>query len=163
KPKNPDVLFIPTMQKEAALAMKQARDLKIKATFLGGDGWASPDLITLGGSAVEGSYFVNIASLEDPEIQDFIAEYRQRYKADPVMPNPIMAVDALYAIVDAIKRTQSTDPTKIAEALAQTKDLKVLSGLLTIDPDTHDPVNKPAVIQGVKEGKFVFVKKYVTK
>lgn len=163
KPKNPDVLFIPTMQKEAALAMKQARDLKIKATFLGGDGWASPDLITLGGSAVEGSYFVNIASLEDPEIQDFIAEYRQRYKADPVMPNPIMAVDALYAIVDAIKRTQSTDPTKIAEALAQTKDLKVLSGLLTIDPNTHDPVNKPAVIQGVKEGKFVFVKKYVTK
>jgi len=39
---NPDVVFIPTMQKEAALAAKQARDLGIKAKLMGGDGWAAP-------------------------------------------------------------------------------------------------------------------------
>lgn len=159
---NPDVLFIPTMQKEAALIMKQAVDLGIKTKFLGGDGWGSPDLITLGGSAVEGSYFVNLASLDDPDIQAFIKEYKEKYNAEPILPNPVMAVDGLLAIVDAIKKTNSTDPAKIAEQLAKTKDLQVLTGKLTIDPNTHDPLNKPAVIQEVKGGKFVFKAKFVT-
>lgn len=159
---NPDVLFIPTMQKEAALIMKQAVDLGIKTKFLGGDGWGSPDLITLGGSAVEGSYFVNLASLDDPDIQAFIKEYKEKYKADPILPNPVMAVDGLYAVIDAIKKTNSTDPAKIAEQLEKTKDLQVLTGKLTIDPKTHDPLNKPAVIQEVKGGKFIFNSKFVT-
>jgi ABC-type branched-chain amino acid transport systems, periplasmic component len=159
---NPDVLFIPTMQKEAALVMKQAVDLGVKAKFLGGDGWGSPDLVTLGGSAVEGSYFVNLASLDDPDIQTFIKDYKEKYKSDPIMPNPVMAIDGLYAIVDAIKKANSTDPAKIAEQLEKTKDLQVLSGKLTIDPKTHDPLNKPAVIQEVKGSKFVFKSKFVT-
>ena len=163
KEQNPDVLFIPTMQKEAALAMKQARDLGIKAAFLGGDGWGSPDLISLGGSAVEGSYFVNLASLDDPDIQGFIKEYKAKYNAEPVLPNPVMAVDGLYAVVEAIKKANGTDSAKIAEELAKIKDLPVLSGKLAIDPATHNPLNKPAVIQQVKDGKFIFATKFVTK
>lgn len=163
KEQNPDVLFIPTMQKEAALAMKQARDLQIPAAFLGGDGWGSPDLIDLGGSVVEGSYFVNLASLDDPDIQGFIKDYKAKYNAEPVLPNPIMAVDGLQAIVEAIKKANSTDSVKIAEELTKIKDLPVLSGKLTIDPETHNPLNKPAVIQQVKDGKFVFFTKFETK
>ncbi|MCL5045584.1 MAG: ABC transporter substrate-binding protein [Actinobacteria bacterium] len=163
KEQNPDVFFIPTMQKEAALAMKQARDLGIKAAFLGGDGWGSPDLISLGGSAVEGSYFVNLASLDDPDIQNWIKDYKAKYNAEPVLPNPVMAVDALYAVVEAIKKANSTDSVKIAEELTKIKDLPVLSGKLTIDPATHNPLNKPAVIQQVKDGKFIFATKFVTK
>jgi branched-chain amino acid transport system substrate-binding protein len=159
---NPDVLFIPTMQKEAALASKQARDLGIKATLMGGDGWGSPDLMDLGGQAVEGAYFVNLAALEDPAIQDFLKDYRARYNADPVLPNPLMAYDAMLWLADAIKRVGSTDSTKIRDAMEQTKDLQVLTGKLTIDPKTHNPLNKPAVIQQVKGGKFVYVKTFVT-
>ena len=162
KQSNPDVLFIPTMQKEAALVMKQARDLGITGKFLGGDGWGSPDLITLGGSAVEGAYFVNLASLDDPDIQKWIADYKAKYKQEPVLPNPVMAVDGLLAVVDSIKKANSTEPAKIAEQLAKVKDLPVLTGKLTIDPATHNPLNKPAVMQEVKGGKFVFKSKVVT-
>jgi branched-chain amino acid transport system substrate-binding protein len=162
KQANPDVIFIPTMQKEAALVMKQARDLGITAKFLGGDGWGSPDLITLGGSAVEGSYFVNLASLDDPDIQKWIADYKAKYNQEPVLPNPVMAVDGLLAVVDAIKKANSADPVKIAEQLEKTTDLPVLTGKLTIDPKTHNPLNKPAVMQEVKGGKFVFKSKVVT-
>lgn len=160
----PDVLFIPTMQKEAALAAKQARDLGIKSTFLGGDGWASPDLIDLAGAAVDGAYFVNIAAIEDPAIQDFIKAYTEKYKADPVLPNPLMAYDAAIWIADALKRAGSTDGAKLKEALETTKDLPVLTGKLTIDPATHNPLNKPATIQQVKvqEKKFIYVKTFVT-
>ncbi|HOV38506.1 MAG TPA: ABC transporter substrate-binding protein [Spirochaetales bacterium] len=158
----PDVLFIPTMQKEAALAAKQARDLGITATFLGGDGWASPDLIDLAGPAIEGAYFVNIAALEDPAIQDFIKEYKARFNADPVLPNPLMAYDAVLWLADALKRAGSTDGEKLKAALENTKDLPVLTGKLTIDPATHNPLNKPATIQQVKDKKFIYVKTFVT-
>ncbi|MGB9867770.1 MAG: ABC transporter substrate-binding protein [Bacillota bacterium] len=163
KQANPDVIFIPTAQKEAALAAKQARDLGIKSKLLGGDNWGSPDIIQLGGKAIEGSYFVNMAALEDPDIQGFIKEYKEKFGSDPVLPNPVMAVDAVYMLVDAIKRAGSLEGEKLAKALESTKDLQVLTGKLTIDPATHNPLNKPAVIQQIKEGKFVFVEKYVTK
>jgi branched-chain amino acid transport system substrate-binding protein len=162
KPGNPDMLFIPTQQKEAALIQKQARDLGMKAVCMGGDGWGSPDLVTLGGAAVEGSYFVNLASLDDPEIQDFIKEYKAKYNNDPVMPNPVMAIDALDVICDAITKTGGTDPAKLTTQIEQTKGLKTLSGVFTMDPATHNPLNKPAVIQQVKDGKFIFAAKFVT-
>ncbi len=162
KGSKPDILFIPTQQKEASLIIKQSADLGMKPVFMGGDGWASPDLIPLAGPAVEGAYFVNIASLEDPDIQSFVKDYKAKFGVDPVMPNPIMAIDALYAIIDAIQKTNGTDSAKIAAQLELTKDLPVLSGKLSIDPATHNPLNKPAVIQQVKDGKIVFKMKYVT-
>jgi len=159
---NPDVIFIPANQKEAAMAAKQARDLGIDAILLGGDEWGSPDLIDLGGEAINGSYFVNLADLEDPDIQDFLAEYRQEFGVDPVLPNPIMGQDALIMLAEAAKAAGSLEGPKLAEALANLKDIKVTSGILTIDPTNHNPLNKPAVIQQVDvAGKaFVFVEKY---
>lgn len=158
----PEILFIPTQQKEASLIMKQAADLGMKPVFMGGDGWASPDLVPLSGGAAEGSYFVNIASLEDPDIQGFVKEYKAKYNADPVMPNPVMAIDALDAIIDAIVKTNGTDPAKIETQLELTKDLPALTGKLTIDPATHNPLNKPAIIQVVKDGQIIFKTKFVT-
>lgn len=144
------------------MAAKQARDLGIKARLMGTDNWGSPDLIELGGEAINGGYFVNLTDLADPAIKNFVAEYRKAYGADPVLPNPVMAQDALLMIVDAIKRAKSTDGTKIAAALATTRNLQVTSGPLTIDPKTHDPLDKPAVIQKVDVAtkSFPFVKKF---
>jgi branched-chain amino acid transport system substrate-binding protein len=162
KEQAPDVIFIPTMQKEAALAAKQARDLGITAGLLGGDGWGSPDLMDLGGSAIDGGYFVNITDLADPDIQKFLKAYREKFGADPVLPNPVMAQDALLLLVDAMKRAGSTDGKALAAAMENAKDLPVTSGRLTMDPENHDPFNKPAVIQRVDVGQkaFVFVKKF---
>ena len=162
KQATPDVVFVPTMQKEAALILKQARDLGITAKFVGGDGWGSPDIVTLGGSAVEGSFFVNLASNDDPDIQNFIKDYKAKFNQEPVLPNPVMAIDGLMAVVEAIKKANSTDPVKITEQLVKIKDLQVLTGKLTIDPLTHNPLNKPAVIQEIKGGKFIFKTKVVT-
>ncbi len=160
----PDVIFIPTSQKEAAMAAKQARDLGIKAILLGTDNWGSPDLIELGGSAIDGGYFVNLTDLADPDIQDFVAEYKAEFGEDPVLPNPVMAQDALIMIVEALKKAGTTDGEKLADALANLKDIKVTSGPLTIDPANHNPLDKPAVIQqvDVTNKTFKFVKKFVS-
>ncbi|MEL7622193.1 MAG: ABC transporter substrate-binding protein [Clostridiales bacterium] len=154
---HPDMLFIPTSQKEAGLAMKQAREMGMTCIFMGGDAWASQELIDLGGAATEGGYYVNLVSLEDPIIETWLNEYRERYKGDPTMPNPVMAVDAFRLIINAIESTESTDPVVLAEYMSNAKDVPVLTGLLSIDPANHNPLNKPAVIETIKEGKFAFV------
>ena len=158
----PDVIFIPTTQKEAAMAAKQARDLGISSTLLGTDNWGSPDLIDLGGEAVDGAYFVNLTDLDDPDIKDFVGEYRSAYNVDPVLPNPVMAQDALIMIAEAARAAGEFDGAKLADALANLKDIKVTSGILSMDPSNHNPLNKPAVIQQVDSAKraFVFVEKY---
>ena len=161
KPFPIDILYVPTMQKEAGLIAKQARGLGITVPLMGGDGVASPDLMVIGGEATEGFYFTNIADLADPALTDWVEEYRKIYKTDPVLPNPVMAVDALYVVVDAIKRAGTTDGPALAKAIENTKDLKVLTtDSFSIDPLTHNPLNRPAVINVVKDGKFTFVMSY---
>ena len=41
----PDVIFVPAYYPEAGLILRQARQLEIKAQFVGGEGWDSPTLL----------------------------------------------------------------------------------------------------------------------
>jgi len=66
----------------------------------------------------------------------------------------VLGYDAAYALVDAIKRANSTDSEKIREALANTKDFQGVTGSLTLN-DTHDAI-KSAVIIEMKNGKQVY-------
>jgi len=164
KPFPIDLLYVTCAQKEAGLIAKQARGLAITATIMGGDSAASPDLMTIGGEATEGMYLTNLADLGDPLLVSWVEEYEKIYKTEPVLPNPAMAVDALYVIVDAIKRAGTTDGPALAKAIKNTKNLKILTtDAFSIDPLTHNPLNRPVVINLVKDGKFTFVTSYKSK
>lgn len=163
KATEPDVLFLPLTQKDAALAVNQARELGIKATFLGGDNWGSPDILKLGGSALEGSYFINLASLDDPAIKQWIEKNQGRF-GGPVVRNALLAYDAMLWLADAINRAKDTNGDKIVEALEQTKDLPVLTtDKFSVDPQTHNPLNRPAYIQKIQNGQFVYFEKFEPK
>ena len=55
----PDVLFLPDYYNSVGLQARQARQLGITATFLGGDGWDSSELVPIAGTAIEGGMFSN--------------------------------------------------------------------------------------------------------
>jgi branched-chain amino acid transport system substrate-binding protein len=163
KASNPDLIFLPLTQKDAALVAKQARSLGIKATLMGGDNWASPDILTLGGDAIQGSYFINSASFDDPNVKKWLAANEKRF-GGPVVRNALLVNDAAFALADAIKRAGSTDGDKVVAALEQTKDLPVLTtDKFTLDGKTHNPLNRPAYFNQIKDGKFVFVETYAAK
>ena len=73
-----------------------------------------------------------------------------------------MAVDALIELKEAIEKAGSTDGSKIAQAIEQISGLQALTGVISYDSKTHNPLNKPAVIQQIKGGDFIFVQTYVT-
>jgi len=45
----------------------------------------------------------------------------------------------------------------VRDALESTKDLKLAHFTLTLDPKTHNPLNKPAAILQFRKGKPVYV------
>lgn len=145
--RKPDVLFVPGYYTDAGLIARQARGLGISSTLLGGDGWDSPKLAEIGGAAVEGAYFSNHYSVDDPspKVRAFVEAYKKAYGADP---DSIAATsyDAARLIADAIRRAGSTEGKRLRDALASTKDFPGVTGSITMDAD-RNPTKLPVILK----------------
>lgn len=157
KSANPDFVFIPGYYEEVGLIVKQARELGIEAPLMGADGWDSPTLVELaGGDALNNTFITNHYSSEDPDqkIQDFVAAFEGEYNKQP---NAFHALgyDTVYFLKDAIERAgdEVTGET-VQKALAETKDLSLITGTFTVDED-HNPVKSATVLEFV-DGKQEF-------
>jgi branched-chain amino acid transport system substrate-binding protein len=153
---NPEAIYVPGYYTEVGTIARQARELGIKTPFLGGDGWDSPKLWEIGGEALNGSYFANHYSVDDPSpaVQKFVGDYRARYKA---VPDALAALgyDAARILADAMRRAGSTAGEKVRDALAATKDFPGVTGKITLNAD-RNPI-KPAVMLRIENGRFVYV------
>jgi len=76
----PDMLFLGSGSREAALVAKEARKQGFKGPIQGGVATATPDLITLGGDAVESWYTTTYAWNERPipRMQNFVKKFLER-------------------------------------------------------------------------------------
>ena len=155
-----DLLFLQGMGKDMALAIKKAQELGLKATVFGGDGYAE-FMNEIAGPAMKGTYWVNHTYLEDPGMAPIFKRYKDVYKDDcKEFVNGTMAYDAMYWLIDAIKRAGKAEGPAIAKALEETKGLKLNHATLTVDPKTHNPLNKPGIILKVGDDlKTRFYKK----
>jgi branched-chain amino acid transport system substrate-binding protein len=156
---NPDVILMPFMFPQVALCAKQARDLGITTTMLGGDGWDSPVLLEMAGPAVEGSYFITHGNKDAPIVQDFRKAFKEKFNKD-IMINSILAHDAMIMLQAAIEKAGSTDPVAIRDALESLQGVVVYTGTINVDPKTHNPVGKAACVNKVENNEFVFVKQF---
>ncbi len=156
KPLNPDLMYVPGYYGEVSMIMSQARQLGLNCPGLGGDGWDSPKLVEIAGKAVEGCFFSNHYSKDDPNpvVQKFVASYTARFKEAPDAL-AACAYDAFRVVAEAIKRAGKTDRTALRDALAQTKDFDGVTGKITIDANRN--ARKSATILTIKDGKQAFV------
>ena len=86
-----DVIFHSSNYTEGALICIQARQLGFTGPIFGGDAWEAPQLIEIGGAAVEGTYYSTHASPDStaPEVQNFVKKFRARW--DSETPDSIAA------------------------------------------------------------------------
>jgi branched-chain amino acid transport system substrate-binding protein len=64
----------------------------------------------------------------------------------------ILGYDAMRIMADAITRAGGTDPEKIRDAIASTKDFPGASGITTIDKDHN--AKKSVVILKITNGEY---------
>jgi branched-chain amino acid transport system substrate-binding protein len=152
----PDVIFIPGYYTDVGNIAIQARKLGIKVPLLGGDGWDSAKLAEIGGDAINGCFYSNHYSHQDPSprVQEFLKKYEERYKG---IPDGLAALgyDAARIVAQAITRANSVKGADIAAELAKTKDFDGVTGKITIDKDRN--AVKPAVILEMKKGVPTYV------
>ncbi len=155
KSKNPDVIFIPGYYTEVGQIARQARELGITAKFLGGDGWDSPETAQIGGAAVEGAYFSNHYSAEDPNpvVQNYVAKFKAKYNAEPDGMG-VLGYDAANVLFDAMKRAGTTDGPALRDAIAATKGFEGVSGIINIDENRN--AVKSAVVLEISGGKYKY-------
>jgi len=122
KGKKPDVIMYGGMDATGGPLTKQAAELGIKAKVVGGDGMCTEKLAELAGDAV-----INVTCSEAgmalskmAQGADFQKRYKERFNADVQIYAPF-TYDAVYVLVDSMKRANSADPAKILAAMPDTK------------------------------------------
>jgi len=155
KSADPEFIYVPGYYTEVAVLIKQAREMGITCPIGGGDGWNSPDMVSVAGAeALNNTYFTNHYSVEDPDpaIQSFVEAYKAKYNK---LPDSFAALgyDAARLLADAIERAGEADPVKVKEALEATKDFPGITGTMSID-ENHNPVKNIVVIE-YKDGNLI--------
>lgn len=153
---NPDVLLVPDYYEQVALITTQAREVGVKSTFIGPDGWdgVAKALDSSAYGAVENSYFTNHYSVEDTneKVQNFLKAYREKYKDEPSAFSAL-SYDAAYLMKDAIEKAGSTDKDAIVKAMKES-DFAGVTGHLRFD-EKNNPVKAVTVLK-VVNGNYTF-------
>jgi len=133
KAKNPDIILFGGMAATGGPFAKQAKELGIKAKIIGGDGICSPTLYELAGDAVENIVCSTVGIPKESlnNSANFLKNYQERFKTEVQIYAP-MAYDAVMIIVDAMKRSNSTNAADILKAIPTT-NYAGLSGQITFD------------------------------
>lgn len=150
---DPDAIFVPGYYTEVGLISKQARELGIDVPLLGGDGWDSAKTLEIGGKAVEGNYFSNhyAADSDRPQVKEFVKAYREKHGETPDAM-AVLGYDAAGILADAMVRAGTTEPAKLRDAIAATKDYAGVSGNISMDDERN--ARKDAVVLEIRDGAF---------
>jgi branched-chain amino acid transport system substrate-binding protein len=148
----PDAVMFAGMDATGGGFVKQAAALGLKAKILGGDGMCTTEIAALAGDAVQdltcSEAGVDVSKLDKGG--DFEQKYQARFKV-PVQGDAPFTYDAVYVIVDAMKRANSVDAPKVLTAIATT-DYNGLTGHIAFD-DKGDLKGGAITLVGFKDNK----------
>jgi len=156
KGSNPDLIYAPNYYTEDALLARQLQDLGVKVPVLTGDGAQVPELVSIGGPAVEGIYFTALfhrQGISTPLGRRFLEAYEGQMKKT-LDAFAALGGEAYVLLAAAMNQAGSLEGAKIAQALAATKDFPGVTGKLTMGPD-HNPIKGVTIIK-VEKGQFAY-------
>ncbi|MYA99576.1 ABC transporter substrate-binding protein [Candidatus Poribacteria bacterium] len=139
----PDVLLLASFPKAVPRIMEQARNMGIKSTFIGSDGWDDPLMSTTlaDNEPVDGYYCTNL----DPDAVDFNAAYMAKYgSVDGIAATGYDAMKILKMAIEAVGSTD--DPAAIRDAIANITNYEGATTISHFDAN-RNPVKSVGVRQ----------------
>ncbi len=86
--------------------------------------------------------------------------YRSKYGEDPVN-KVFLGHDQVLIINEAIKLGGGATAAQVLAGLPQVKDLQGTTGVLTLSPETHQPVGLSMVMFKIEKGEYLDLGRYV--
>lgn len=154
----PEVFYYTGYYPEFGLLLKEAKQLGLKFTMMGGDANNDPTLIKTAGSAASGAMMTTAPLAQFlSSAKSYVGAYQSAYGSSPG-PYSTYEYDAVGVVAQAIKAAHSTTPGKITAAL-KSISYKGISGDFHFDSAGD---RKPAnyIIITVKGDSFAPYKQY---
>jgi branched-chain amino acid transport system substrate-binding protein len=153
----PDVIYMVSYLKDAALLVKNIRDAKIDSLLCGGaGGFTSQKFITKAGASAD---LLLTATLWTPQLRypgtkEYYDQYTQKYASAPDY-HGAEAYAALMVAADVLKRADSYSPVSIRAALDQTDMMTPFGPVKFASYEKFERQNSlPTQVLQIKNGKF---------
>lgn len=152
KSSEPEAVLLWTAGREAATAVRTAKELGIVAPLWGGSGQARREFIDGAADAAEGFTFGTGRSLvprtwgegsaQYEVVSDFAQRYRETYGEEPDIFAG-HAFDAVRIVTDALSRSGGdATPSRIRDAIEQTSGLMGYGGTFSFGPEDHNGLSE---------------------
>ncbi len=154
KNSNPDVVYLPDYYGTVALIAKQLRAQGINTPIVGADGWDG--LTDNAGDEVLNGFYSNHYAADSTEgaVKKFVDSYKEKNDGKTPTAFAALGYDAVYMLKDAIIAADSTDSTKVRDAVMAT-DSDYVTGHVTFD-EKRNPIKSAVMVELVKDnGKLV--------
>ncbi len=152
----PEVIYYTGYYPEAALLMKDVRQLNLPVKYLmGGDGTTDPTLIRTAGPAAKGIMCTTAPLpqfLTNEKAHRFVAGYKKAYGIGPG-PYSIYEYDAVSLVAKAIADAKSAKAADITAALHKVKNFDGATGDITLN-DKGDRANAAYMAVIAQGGSF---------
>lgn len=151
-----DLVFFGGMDAQGGPMLKQARELGVKAAFLGGDGVCTPEFMKLGGAATEGQYcsLPGIPLEKLAKGPEFKSKFTKKFNMDIQLYAPYV-YDAVMVVADSMKRANSVEPAKYLPEVGKT-DFDGVTSKIQFD-EFGDLKGGAISLYQYKEGKLEYV------
>ena len=151
---NPDGVYATGYFFTAGPLVSQLRAAGITVPIVGSQAFDSEKFVEIAGPAADGTYIIDSFDRDrkDETLQKFFAEFKKRAGYPPEGVAAI-TYSAVRLMADGIKRAGSTDPAKVRDALAATKNFPLLEGNMNGFNSLHEMI-MPISVNVIKDGKF---------
>ncbi len=155
---NPSIVYMPFYHPEAALVVRQARQIGLKTQFASGDGVSNDTFIELAGNASNGYFYTDAFDSSNPptdKSKEFVAAYTKE-KGDGNVPGfTALGADSYFLMVDAMNRCENPEDREcVNKKIKETKNFEGVSGIINIDSKGN--AIRSVVIKEVKDGRAVY-------
>lgn len=154
KNSSPDGLYIIGYPKETPIALRQIKELGLKAKLIGTVAMNDPKLIETAGDSVEGLIFPYPRDPSGQHVEQFGIKFNNKYDKDPGITADV-GYDAVKMIVKAIELAKDYSGEDIRKGLNMLKNFPGVSGVMTFDE--NGDVHKPMGMKIVTAGEFAWI------
>ncbi|MGQ9497747.1 MAG: ABC transporter substrate-binding protein [Desulfotomaculales bacterium] len=155
KKTNPDVVFAVSYVMDAALIVKQMKELDFNVNLFigGGAGYTMPEFKENAGDAAEyvASTTLWVPNVPWPGASDYFTKYKDKYGKEPDY-HGAQAYATMYIIVDALSRAKDLTPAEVQKALKATDMTTIMGPIKFEDWEGYTNQDKPDtfVVQWLK-------------
>lgn len=158
--KDIDALFCPNYTGELVVITQQARALGYDGIMINGLD-SAPPFSELCGPEADNVYFVSNIQLDDPEIVAVVDAFRGATGNDePNQINKFCVGYDMMGVVGEVLRQAGNDREAVRSALEEVKGYQGLTGMISIDPKTHQPYGLEMIMHKIEQGENVPLKSY---